>query len=179
MSSDFMRRSLQGDFICSVVKRIFEESGFFTSYFGYESLLPVMKKYIGMKETYTALKLRSTPDLIVLNIEKDALALIEVKSKNRPPRAGLIPLNEDEAHRISDTKKLWSECFVIYVVPNNQMFYAQQAKHIEIIEDCSYGYACLNLHKNFKKLEELIYEINEETLDVYRPIVKDLFDIFR
>jgi hypothetical protein len=59
------------------------------------------------------------------------------------------------------------------------MFYAQQAKHIEIIEDCSYGYACLNLHKNFKKLEELIYEINEETLDVYRPIVKDLFDIFR
>ncbi len=174
LSDSFTRKSLQGEFICSVVKHIFDESGFFTSYFGYESLLPVMKNYIQKKETDTAMKIRSTPDLIALNIKSESLLLIEVKSKNYVPDNGKIPLNQGEIKKILNTIKFWSECFIIYVVPDNQIFYAQQAKNLEFYKNDTY----LDLYNQFQKLEKEIYEIKKDTVEHYRPLIKKCFPIF-
>jgi hypothetical protein len=67
----FSKNILQGAFICSIVKRMLEEEGYVASYFGYESLFPASKDQISKKLSPTALKLRKTPDLVVLNPSKN------------------------------------------------------------------------------------------------------------
>jgi len=182
----FSELSLQGDFIKMVIRRILDESGYFTYPFGYESFLSQIKDIIQEKNIHspTTRQIRSCPDLVVYDDKGNDICLLEVKSTNYDPNFDEIPIRWD----LNLYKESWPESILVLVIPTWHMFYAAPVKDLKM-------YTVYYEKKKFKVLEEYINEahlclmdfnhfekvfgrVSTDELYKFKRIVRGIFGIF-
>ncbi len=122
--SDFYSNVLQGNRVKDLIRIMLETSGYTIYPYGYESTYSEIKKRLsdfGTKNTRTVRRIRSSPDLLIYDDEKE-LMLVEVKMRNAPRERDVILY--DEVWRTQAYKDFWNDAIFVLVVPCGHIFYA-------------------------------------------------------
>jgi hypothetical protein len=123
----FTRDLLVGGFFKNLAATILYNAGYEVYPFGYESFLAGLKRplyELNLSNTTTAERIRSTPDLVVLDREKKLLFIIEVKFRGR------LWDNQYADIYVNSYKKYWSESVLLLICPRAKFFYAQYVKNL-------------------------------------------------
>ena len=85
--SEFYDAVLKGNIFKDIVKLLLEKSGYTVYPFGYESTFSQIKPKFtkDTKNSRTVRRIRSSPDLLVFDEQKNDLMLVEVKMRARVP----------------------------------------------------------------------------------------------
>jgi hypothetical protein len=123
----FTRDLLVGSFFKNLIVTILNNAGYEVYPFGYESFLAGLKRPLYNVEplcSETAERIRSAPDLVVLDREASKLYLSEVKFRGR--------LWDDQQADIYVNlyKKYWNESILLLICPRGKIFYAQFVKNL-------------------------------------------------
>lgn len=143
---------LKGNAYKDMVKLLLEKSGYTVYPFGYESTFSYVKSKLAKdaRNSRTVRRIRSSPDLLVYDDQKNDLMLVEVKMRaNMPPRI--------KRRLIENYKEFWSDSILILVVPEDNVFYAQKISELEIMQD-------YYLITHFEKLQDIFTRVKEEDL---------------
>ena len=145
-----------------------EGSGYTVCSYSYEdTLLDAMSKRTSeTSNSCTGRRLRKSPDLLVYD-EKNIM-LVEVKTRGNPRPY----IRTDE---INALKEFWNDSILIFVVPNDIVFYAKKTEELKASEPNCYVY--LNMSE-FQKLEDIFTRVNSEDIAHYREIMKKILQIF-
>jgi len=147
---------LKGNQVKELVKVLLEKSGYSVLPYGYESTLSDMKKKLSGKDvrnSRTARRIRSTPDLLVYDEERKDVMLVEVKMRSAPRETSVKYL------RITNYKEFWNDSILVVLVPCGNVFYAQKVSELEIRQT-------YNARKDFEILEEVFTRVKaEDVLD--------------
>jgi hypothetical protein len=123
----FTRDLLVGSFFKNLAATIFFNAGYEVFPFGYESFLAGLKRplyELKLQHNPTAERIRSAPDLVVLDREDGALYIIEVKFRGRL-------WDDREADIFIDFyKKYWNESILMLICPRGKVFYAQYVENL-------------------------------------------------
>lgn len=148
----FTRDLLVGSFFKNLVITVLDNAGYEVYPFGYESFLANLKRplYNAPFSSEVAERIRSTPDLVVLDKETGDLNLVEVKFRGRL-------WNDKQAHILVNLyRKYWSESILVLICPRGKIFYAQFVRNLTR-EDNLFPVA-----KDFLPLEEIFKRISWE-----------------
>lgn len=157
---------LKGNLGVDFVKAILETSGYTVCPYGWEAtLLDAMSNRTFKKSnSKTGRRIRKSPDLLVYDAEN--ILLVEVKTRmDLPPR-----LNLDE---IEILKEYWNDSILVFVVPDDNVFYAQKVSDLEIQQSDLYPLAY------FKKLEEIFPKVQAECISHFRDISLQILQVFK
>jgi hypothetical protein len=123
----FTRDLLVGNFFKNLVITILYNAGYEVYPFGYESFLANIKRPLYNTETLgseTAERIRSAPDLIVLDRKTGDLNLVEVKFR------GHLWDNKKADVNVKLYRKYWSESVLVLICPRDEIFYAQFVRNL-------------------------------------------------
>lgn len=120
----FLKRKNIGSIAKQFVSDLFTESGFEVYQLGYESVFSTIKNRVRNNEDEISLRIRTMPDILVINNKNNKPQLIEVKYRSYPSK---IDIKEKE---LQNYKKFWPEAFIICVVPDEVGFYIQKISNI-------------------------------------------------
>jgi len=160
MLSTFYDDMLKGNQMKELVKILLEKSGYLVLPYGYESTLSDIRKKLNAKDaknSRTARRLRSTPDLLVYNDKRRDAMLVEIKMRRAPKETKVLIYPKLIRH----IKEFWDDCVLVIVVPSGNVFYAQKINQLETKE-------AYNATKDFEKLEEIFTRVKAEDLSFYR-----------
>jgi hypothetical protein len=157
----FTRDLLVGSFFKDLIVTVLRNAGYEVYPFGYESFLAGLKRPVYNAEplrSETSERIRSAPDIIVLNREAGDLKLVEVKFRGR--------LLDDERADIYVNlyRKYWSESILVLVCPRGKIFYAQS------IEKLTRENNQFPVDQDFLPLEEIFKRVSWE-----RPVRKAFY----
>jgi len=158
--SKFYDDMLKGNQIKELVKVLLEKSGYLVLPYGYESTLSDIKRKLNARDarnSRTARRLRSTPDLLVYDDKRKDAMLVEVKMRNAPKETKIL-IYPKLVRRI---KQFWSDCLLVIVIPSGDVFYAQRITEFETKE-------AYNATKDFEKFEHIFTRVKAENLSSYR-----------
>ena len=157
--STFYEDMFKGNSAKELVKVLLEKSGYAVTPYGYENTtLADIRKKLNQKDaknSRTAQRIRSSPDLLVYDDKRNDVMLVEVKMRNAPTETKVLGLN------ISWCKKFWDDSYLVLVVPCGNIFYAQRISEIESKQE-------YNLTKEFEKIEDIFTRIKPEDLPHYK-----------
>ena len=145
---------LKGNSIKDVVRLLFEKSGYGVFPYGYESTLSDIKKkltQVNSKNSRTARRIRSSPDLLVYDDQREDVMLVEIKMRRAPMETRVTNL------KILNCKEFWDDSVLVVVVPSGNVFYAQMVSELEIKE-------WYNLNKDFLKIEEVFTRVKGDDI---------------
>ena len=145
---------LKGNSIKDVVRLLFEKSGYGVFPYGYESTLSDIKKkltQVNSKNSRTARRIRSSPDLLVYDDQREDVMLVEIKMRRAPMETRVTNL------KILNCKEFWDDSVLVVVVPSGNVFYAQMVSELEIKE-------WYNLNKYFLKIEEVFTRVKGDDI---------------
>jgi len=149
----FRRDLLVGSFFKNLVVTILDDAGYEVYPFGYETFLANLKRPLYDAEAIhseAAERIRSTPDLVVLDKETGDLNLVEVKFRGRL-------WDDKRAHILVNLyRKYWSESVLLLICPRGKIFYAQFVRNLTR-EDNFFPVA-----QDFLPLEEVFKRISWE-----------------
>jgi hypothetical protein len=151
---------LEGAKVKELVKVLLEKSGYTVYPYGYETTFSDVRKKMNSetaRNSRTARRIRSSPDLLVYEAEKNDVSLVEVKMRRAPTETKILIY----AKLISAYKEFWNDSILIVVVPCGHIFYAQRVSELTAKE--SY-----NAVRDFQKLEEIFCKVSEEDLSHFR-----------
>ena len=154
----FYEDMFKGNSIKELIKALLEKSGYTVIPYGYESTLSDIKKKLNQrdsKNSRTARRIRSSPDLLVYDDQRNDVTLVEIKMRNAPSETKVLSL------KISFCKEFWNDSYLIVVVPCGNIFYAQKVSEIENKQE-------YNLTKEFERLEEIFTRIKLEDMPYYK-----------
>ena len=124
----FTRDLLVGSFFKNLATTIFYNAGYEVFPFGYESFLAGLKRplyNLKLQHDSAAERIRSTPDLVVLDRENKEIYIIEVKFRSR------LWDNREADIFVSSYQKYWSESILLLICPRGKNFYAQYVKYLK------------------------------------------------
>jgi len=152
----------KGNIFKELVKVLFEKSGYLVIPYGYETQLSSIRgKLAQIDNSKTALKIRSSPDLLVYDNDKD-VKLVEVKmSSYQCPR-----LNKK---LLESYRRFWDDAILVMVLPFENVFYAQEIHNLGIKEQ-------YDPKTDFVPIQNMFSKINLDDLDNYGNIACNLID---
>jgi hypothetical protein len=143
-----------------LLKVLLEKSGYIVYPYGYETTFSDVKRKLNSrdaKNSRTARRIRSSPDLLVYDTENNDVNLVEVKMRRAPKETKILIY----AKRISAYKEFWDDSILVVVVPCGNVFYAQRVSDLEVKE--SY-----NALRDFQKLEEIFSKVTKDDISHFR-----------
>jgi len=149
---------LKGNQVKELVKVLLEKSGYLVYPYGYESTLSDIKKKLserGTKNSRTARRIRSSPDLLVYDEKRKDVMLVEVKMRRAPKETSVKFL------RIANYKEFWNNSILILVVPTGNLFYAQKVSELEIKQT-------YDATADFDKFEDVFTRVKVEDVSHFR-----------
>ena len=172
-AEDFYRNSLRGFNAKVLLEHLFKEAGYETYPFGYESLFSRITAGISRdgKQTDTLRRIRSMPDLLVLNDKKKIVHLVEAKF------TGFTNINSyiQSKAKIDRYYKYWNDSILVVIVPAREYVYAQYVsklkiprKHYRKFEDLVYYF---NLENEFVPIYQIFPEITQEKINRVKNII--------
>jgi hypothetical protein len=147
---------LKGNAYKDMIKVMLQKSGYVVYPYGYESTSSDVKSKL-TKETRnskTVRRIRSSPDLLVYDDQKNDLMLVEVKMRGNCPPA-IRP------RMIESIKEFWNDSILALVVPEGDVFYAQRISDLETKQ----VYYRLS---DFEKFQDIFTRVREEDLLHYK-----------
>ena len=151
-NSEFVDALLKGNIFKDIVKLLLEKSGYTVYPYGYESTFSTIKTLLtkDAKNSRTVRRIRSSPDLLVFDEQRNDLMLIEVKMRKY--------LEPNIKQRIIENyKEFWSDSILVLVVPKDNVFYAQKISELETRQKY---YRLVD----FEKIQDIFTRIGEENL---------------
>jgi hypothetical protein len=147
---------LKGNAYKDIVKLLLEKSGYTVYPFGYESMFSHVKSKLAKnaRNSRTVRRIRSSPDLLVHDESRNDLMLVEVKMRTHMP-PNIKP------RLIENYKEFWNDSFLVLVVPEGNVFYAQRISELEVEQE----YYLLH---HFEKLKDIFLRVKEEDLAHFR-----------
>ena len=165
-STNFHDSLLKGNIFKEIVKTLFEKSGYLVIPYGYENQLSSIKSELSKtNNSLTALKIRSSPDLLVYDNQNREVKLVEVKMSSY--ESPMLNRNQFESYR-----KFWDDAILIMVVPIENVFYAQEIHNLGVK-------AQYDPHTDFKKIQEIFLRLNNEDLRNYGNIACSLINTMK
>jgi hypothetical protein len=159
MYADFHDTLLKGNIFKEIVKVLLEKSEYLVIPYGYENPFANIKKRLSqksMRDSLTARRIRSSPDLLVYDEETEGIRLVEVKMSSFPsPRF--------KKERIETYKEFWNEAVLVMVLPFENVFYAQDIANLGIKKE-------YDPRTDFLKIQEMFNRISPEDLDYYGKV---------
>jgi hypothetical protein len=149
---------LKGNAYKDMIKIILQKSGYTVYPYGYESNFSDVKSKFTKesRNLKTVRRIRSSPDLLVYDDQKNDLTLVEVKMRgNSPPKI--------RPNLIENIKDFWNDSILVVIVPEGNVFYAQRISELEIKQ----VYYPLS---DFEKLQDIFTRVSEEDISHYRGI---------
>lgn len=149
---------LKGNAYKDMIKVMLQKSGYIVYPYGYESTSSDVKSKL-TKETRnskTVRRIRSSPDLLVYDDQKNDLMLVEVKMRGNCPPA-IRP------RMIENIKEFWNDSILVVVVPEGNVFYAQRINDLETKQ----VYYRLS---DFEKFQDIFTRVREEDLLHYKDM---------
>jgi len=155
----FYDRMLRGNAYKDMVKLLLEKSGYTVYPYGYESTFSNIKSKLSKyaKNSRTVRRIRSSPDLLVHDEQRNDLMLIEVKMRTK-----VQP--EIARRQIENYKEFWNDSILVLVVPEGNVFYAQKISELETRET----YYRL---EDFEKLQDIFARVKTEDVSHYKEQV--------
>jgi hypothetical protein len=152
----------KGNVFKELITALFEESHYTVIPYGYENPYSNIKKRLAKESSATALRIRSSPDLLIYDDETGDVKLVEVKmSSYETPR---IP-------RIDQYKKCWEDAIIVLIVPFGNVFYAQKIENLGIK-----GY--YHLASDFYPIQDIFPKVDSEALSEYKKIALKMIEAF-
>jgi hypothetical protein len=149
---------LKGNAYKDMIKVILQKSGYTVYPYGYESSFSDVKSKFTKesRNLKTVRRIRSSPDLLVYDDQKNDLTLVEVKMRgNTPPKI--------RPNLIENIKEFWNDSILVIVVPEGNVFYAQRISELEIKQG---GYPL----SDFKKFQDIFKRVSEDDILHYKGI---------
>jgi hypothetical protein len=149
---------LKGNAYKDMVKVMLQKSGYTVYPYGYESTLSDVRLKLtkNTRSSKTVRRIRSSPDLLVYDDQKDDLMLVEVKMRTySPPRI--------KPRLIENYKEFWNDSILVVVVPEGNVFYAQKINELEI-RQVYYRLA------DFEKFQDIFPRVRTEDISHYREM---------
>ena len=121
-AEDFYRNSLRGFNAKVLLEHLFKEAGYETYPFGYESLFSRITSGIHRdgEQTDTLQRIRSMPDLLVIDDKKKKVFLVEAKFTGFTKTTSYI----QSRARIDRYHKYWNDSIIAVIVPAGEYVYA-------------------------------------------------------
>ena len=118
---------LKGNAYKDIVRVMLQKSGYTVYPYGYESTFSDVKSKLtkDTRNSKTVRRIRSSPDLLVYDDQKNDLMLVEVKMRGScPPKI--------RPRLIENYREFWNDSILVVVVPEGNVFYAQKINELEI-----------------------------------------------
>jgi hypothetical protein len=153
-----------GYFFKAIAASLLESCGYTTYPYGYETFFPNLKGKLNSISGETAKRIRSTPDLLVMNQTEPSMELVEVKGRN-------TSFNQEFKIRdVERYQKYWPESIMILVLPSGECFYAQHVSKLQVKNIYTQNDFCL-----FEELFPLAKELSQEYKNKIERKVKALW----
>ena len=152
----FIDALLKGNIFKDIVKLLLEKSGYTVYPYGYESTFSTIKASLtkDTKNSRTVRRIRSSPDLLVFDEQRNDLILVEVKMRKH--------LEPNIKRRIIETlKEFWGDSILVLVVPKDNVFYAQKISELETRQKY-YRLA------DFEKFQDIFTRVREDDLTDFK-----------
>ncbi len=172
-AEDFYKNSLKGFNAKVLLEYLFKGAGYETYPFGYESLFSRITSGINREgeQTDTLQRIRSMPDLLVVNNNKKQVYLVETKFTGFTRTTSYI----QSKSRIDRYFKHWNDSIIVVIVPAKEYIYAQYISKLEIprkayskFKDTVYYF---NLEKEFVPIYRIFPEITKEKIKKVKHII--------
>lgn len=165
MYSNFHEKLLKGNIFKEIVKVLLEKSGYLVIPYGYENPFANIKKPLSRKEmrdSPTAKRIRSSPDLLVYDEDNGEIRLVEVKmsSYSRP---------RFKRESIEAYQQFWNDAVLIMVLPCEDVFYAKEITNLEVKKE-------YDPKTDFIRIQELFKRIRQEDLNYYAGVARMLIE---
>lgn len=156
--SSFYDDMLKGNIYKDIVKVMLQKSGYVVYPYGYESTLADVKSKLtkNTKNSRTVRRIRSSPDLLVYDEQRNDLMLVEVKMRTYTPPQIKIRL-------IENYREFWNDSFLVLVVPEGNVFYTQRISELET-RQVYYRIA------DFEKFQDVFTRVRTEDISHYKDI---------
>jgi hypothetical protein len=154
---DFQLRLFQGNIFKELVKALLEKSNYTAIPYGYENPYSNVKKRLPKKLedcSETTLRIRTSPDLLVFDEEENDVKLVEVK---------MCSYKTPQIKRIALYQKYWNEAIILFVVPFDNVFYAQE---IDKLGKKEY----YDLKSDFKPIQEIFRRTESVDFEEYKRL---------
>ena len=154
---------LKGGIFKELVKSLLQSSGYTVIPYGYESTFSVLKQKISahdVRNSQSVRRMKSAPDLVVFDNKRKDLMFVEVKMRGNLP--AII-----KSTTIQGYHDFWDDCILVLVVPDENVFYAQRVSVLQAKE-------FYNPNTDFNRINEFFHDIEENYLEHYRTLAKNL-----
>jgi hypothetical protein len=128
--------------------------------YGYENSFSSVKKKIATKDSPTARRIRSSPDLLVYDDQIEDVKLVEVKMSSNPD-----PWFKRDL--IETYKRFWNDAILVLVWPYENVFYAQEISKLGIKKQ-------YDPKTDFEKMQEIFTRINSDVIKNYGAVACNL-----
>jgi len=158
---NFYHNSLKGFNAKVLLEHLFKKAGYETYPFGYESLFSRITHRIYRKnKTDTLQRIRSMPDLLVINDKKEKAHLVEAKFTGfKDPTSYII-----SKEKIDRYHKYWNDSIIVVIVPSGEYIYAQYISRLNMNRKAYNKFGDIvyyfNLEKEFVPIHKIFPEIN-------------------
>lgn len=149
---------LKGNTYKEIVKVMLQKSGYTVYPYGYESTISDVKSKLtkNTRNSKTVRRIRSSPDLLIYDEQRDDLMLVEVKMRAySPPRI--------KPRLIENYKEFWNDSILVVVVPEGNVFYAQKVGELET-KQVYYRI------RDFEKFQDIFTKVRVEDISHYKEI---------
>jgi hypothetical protein len=149
---------LKGNAYKEIVKVLLLNAGYKVYPYGYESTFSDVKSKLtkDTRNSKTVRRIRSSPDLLVYDDQKNDLMLVEVKNRNYlPPKI--------KPRQIENYKEFWNDSILVLVVPEGNVFYAQRIGELETRQ----VYYRLT---DFEEFQHIFTRVRTEDISHYKDI---------
>lgn len=154
---DFYDYLLDGYYFKEIVRTVLDISGYLVFPYGFESAFSYIKIQLhkgDAKDTPTARRVRSSPDLLVYDAKKRDVMLVEVKSRNWDDEKDVV------IDKVDWYKKYWGGSILTVIIPHGHWFYAQYIDKLEVKEPPKSH----NLRDEFERFESIFKRVHTDTL---------------
>jgi len=182
-AEDFYKNSLRGFNAKVLLEHLFKEAGYETYPFGYESLFSRITAgiYREANQTDTLKRIRSMPDLLVINNNKNMVNLVEAKFTGHTRLGSII----QSKAKIDNYHKYWNDSIIAVIVPAGEYVYAQHISKLKmpkkIYKKKSIGLVYyFNLENEFVPIYKIFPEITKEKINKVKNIIDKIKpEVFR
>ncbi len=156
--STFYDDMLKGNAYKDMVKVMLQKSGYTVYPYGYESTFSDVKSKLtkDTRNSKTVRRIRSSPDLLIYDEQKNDLLLVEVKMRAYSPP-------EIKPRLIENYKEFWNDSILVVVVPEGNVFYAQKISELET-RQVYYRLA------DFEKFQDIFTRVLVEDISHYKEM---------
>ena len=156
--SKFYDNVLKGNIYKDIVKLLLEKSGYTVYPYGYESTFSHVKSQLtrNTRNSRTVRRIRSSPDLLIYDEQRNDLMLVEVKMRTQvPPRI--------RPRQIENYKEFWNDSILVVAVPKDNVFYGQKVSELETRKEY-YRIA------DFEKFQDIFTRVSAENFSHFKDM---------